>query len=72
MSRTFVSDIAKEVGLHPQTIRNLVDKGVIKAERDYNNWRWFPRPDETIRKVNALLYGQTETVSAVESAAHRQ
>lgn len=71
MPRTFVSDIAKEVNLHPQTIRNLVDRGIIKASIDYNGWRWFPKPEETIRRVEELLYGQP-TVGTVESAAHRQ
>lgn len=71
MSRTFVSDIAQKVNLHPQTIRNLVDRGIIEASIDYNGWRWFPRPNETIRKVNELLYGQPKTVGTVESAAHK-
>lgn len=71
MSRAFPKEIAEATGLHPNTIRALVDKGLLDAERDYNGWRWFSNPDETIKKVNALLYGQPETVSAVESAAHK-
>lgn len=70
MLRIFVSGIARETGLHPQTIRNLVDRGIIEASIDYNGWRWFPNPNETIRKVKALLYGQP-TVGTVEAAAHK-
>lgn len=72
MLRTFVSEIARETGLHPQTIRSLVDKGKIQAVRDYNGWRWFPNPDETIQKVKDLLFGQPKTVDAVETTAHKQ
>lgn len=70
MSRTFVSGIAKEVNLHPQTIRNLVNRGIIEAAIDYNGWRWFPKPDETIKRVEELLYGQPN-VDIAESAAHK-
>jgi len=71
---TFVNDIAKALEgiISADTIRNWVDEGVLSAERDFRGWRWFPKPDETIRRVKALLYGQPKTVGTVESAAHKQ
>ena len=59
MPRTYVSEIARDVGLHPQTIRNLVDRGKIQAVRDYNGWRWFPNPQKTIKQIQGLLNGET-------------
>ncbi len=71
MSRATVRDIAKMVDMHPNTIRNWTDAGIIECTRDFRGWRWFPNPDETIRKVKALLYGQPKTGSTVEQATHK-
>jgi len=71
-NRATVNDIATSLGniISADTIRNWVDEGILPAERDFRGWRWFPKPDETIRKVQELLYGQLKTV--VESAARKQ
>lgn len=58
MSRAFPKEIAEATGLHPNTVRALVDKGLLDAERDYNGWRWFPRPEKTIQQVQDLIYGR--------------
>jgi hypothetical protein len=33
----------------------LADKGLIESRRDYNGWRIFPEPEETIQKAKELL-----------------
>ena len=73
-NRATVNDIAQSLGniISADTIRNWVDEGVLPAERDFRGWRWFPNPDETIKKVEKLLYGQPQTIGTVEAAAHKQ
>jgi len=73
-NRVTANDIAKSLDgiISADTIRNWADAGIIQCTRDFRGWRWFPNPDETIRRVKALLYGQPKTVGAVESAAHKQ
>lgn len=60
MERATVSEIATMTNLHPNTIRNYADKGIIKSKRDFRGWRFFPRPLETVRRINALLNGDIE------------
>ncbi len=36
-----VSKAAKELGCHPETVRRLERRGVLKAKRDYRNFRVF-------------------------------
>jgi len=36
-----ISELAKAVGLHPETLRRLERKGLITSERDLNGWRRF-------------------------------
>jgi DNA-binding transcriptional MerR regulator len=57
MSGLLVSHVAKQVGLHPETIRRLERKGVIVSHRDVNGWRRYsPDVIDTLRK----LYAQSE------------
>ncbi len=72
LRRTSIKDIASQTNVAPSTLRNWCDEGILEVERDFRGWRWFPNPDETIRKVKALLYGQPKTVGAVETTAHKQ
>jgi len=60
--RATVTDIAKSLGgiISADTIRNWVDDGILPAEKDFRGWRWFPKPDETIQRVEELLYGKQE------------
>ena len=55
MKRATVNYIAALVGCHRSTIRKLADKGLIESRRDYNGWRIFPEPEETIQKAKELL-----------------
>lgn len=36
-----VSQVAKELDCHPETVRRLERRGVLKAKRDYRNFRVF-------------------------------
>ncbi len=51
-SRLLVSDVAEATGLCPATVRNLADRGLIKSQRDWNDWRVFS-PDE-VEKLKQL------------------
>jgi len=47
-----ISELAKKVDLHPETIRRLERKGIITSRRDLNGWRRYP--PETVRKLREL------------------
>jgi len=55
MKRATVNYIAALVGCHGSTIRRMADKGVLESQRDYNGWRIFPEPEQTIQKAKELL-----------------
>lgn len=57
LDRTTVSDIAAITKLHPNTIRNYADRGIIESRRDFKGWRFFPRPLETVKRIQGLLDG---------------
>lgn len=45
MSKLTVSKAAKELGCHPETIRRLERRGILKAKRNYRNFRVFELAD---------------------------
>jgi DNA-binding transcriptional MerR regulator len=45
------------VGLHPNTLRKLEKKGLIKPARDWNGWRRYSPED--IAVLRRLLRGET-------------
>ncbi|MBC8229847.1 hypothetical protein H8E77_09895 [bacterium] len=53
--RFFPADIAREVGVSPGFIRNLVDAGKIRMRKDLHGWRWTDEPVKVIQKVRELL-----------------
>ena len=57
MQRATPAEIAEMVGVHPATIRRWADKGIIESRRDFRNWRFFPRPAQTVRRIRGLLNG---------------
>ena len=59
--RHTVSSIAKQVGCSEHLVRSLADKGYVNANRDINNWRVFPQPEEAIHILKELVHGQVET-----------
>lgn len=58
MSHATVIEIAQMVNLHPNTIRNWVDAGIIDCKRDFRGWRRFPNPLKTVREIQELLNGE--------------
>lgn len=65
-SRLLVSDVAEIVGLNPATIRKLADEGIIKSQRDWNDWRVFA-PEEVERLKH--LAGTQKQEPATEQTA---
>jgi DNA-binding transcriptional MerR regulator len=53
-----ISELAQAVGLHPETIRRLERRGLIRSARDHNGWRHFSV--DTIEKLKKL-YGEGQT-----------
>jgi DNA-binding transcriptional MerR regulator len=54
MKRLLVSTLARAVGVHPETVRRLERRGLIKSSRDVNGWRRYPASAvDTLRR----LYG---------------
>jgi len=51
MQKLKVAQAAKKLGCHPETVRRLERRGVLKAKRDYRNFRVFDLDE--ILKVKA-------------------
>jgi len=60
MAKERVADIAKIVGLHPNTIRNWADKGLIESKRDFRGWRVIPDKLKAIQRIQGLMDGEIE------------
>ena len=50
-------DIADAVNIHPNTVRNWADAGLIQCRRDFRGRRLFPKPLETVKRIKALIDG---------------
>ena len=57
MKGLLISQVAKAVGLHTETIRRVERKGLIKSRRDVNGWRRYE--PEIVGQVRSL-YGYTQ------------
>lgn len=58
MEKSRVADIAKVVGVHPNTIRNWADRGLIESKRDFRGWRVIPDKLKAIQKIQGLMNGE--------------
>jgi len=58
MNRVSIREIAEMVKLHPNTIRNWADRGIIECQKDFQGWRRFPHPFKTVREIQELLKGE--------------
>jgi DNA-binding transcriptional MerR regulator len=45
MNKITVSKAAEKLGCHPETVRRLERRGILKAKRDYRNFRVFDLAD---------------------------
>lgn len=52
--RFTISGASKEIGCHPSTIRNYEERGLFKARRDRNGFRYFTRED--LNKLIEIRY----------------
>jgi DNA-binding transcriptional MerR regulator len=52
MKGLLVSTIARAAGVHPETVRRLERRGLIKSHRDVNGWRRYSA--ETVEKLKRL------------------
>ena len=52
MRGLLISELAKAVGLHPETLRRLERRGLIASRRDLNGWRRFE--PEVVEKIRSL------------------
>ena len=69
--RATVKYIAALSGVSPATVRRLVDKGYVDANRNYCGWRVFVDPDEAVSKIKFLMSGSGEQgVSRKNSRFH--
>jgi DNA-binding transcriptional MerR regulator len=50
-----VKRIANVIGVHPNTIRNWCDKGLLPCKRTHHGMRWFPDKKEAIIIAQKLL-----------------
>ncbi len=54
-----ISEAAKRLGIHPNTLRHLEKRGVIKPERDWSGYRIFSERD--IEEISKKLFpGRTQ------------
>lgn len=58
LGRATPKDIAQMTGVHPNTIRNWVDTGILKCDRDFRGRRLFPKPLETVKRIQGLINGE--------------
>lgn len=66
-----ISEIAAKVGLHPETIRRLEKRGLIKSRRDLNGWRRYsPAVVEQLKALYAP--GDDKGPGAKEDARNEQ
>ena len=55
-----VKKIAELADVSPATVRRLVDKGHVEADRNYCGWRIFRNPNQAAEKIRFLLSGMDE------------
>ena len=64
MKMLLISEAAKKLECHPETVRRLDRRGVLKARRDYRNFRVFDLAD--VMKVKE----ERELLRNVEGEQH--
>jgi hypothetical protein len=57
-----IHEVAKAVGLHPNTIIRFEKQGLIKPARDWNGWRRYS--DEDVVHICRLLRGEVSPPGA--------
>src|SRR5579871_1833641 len=66
----YTSDLARIVGVHPNTVRRYVASGLIPAvERSANGYRRFTRHHLDCLRVACLIYRDTHPVRGIRASA---
>ena len=53
-----VKYVAALSGVSPATVRRLVDKGYVDANRNYCGWRVFVDPQKAVAEIKFLMSGE--------------
>ena len=59
MTQLKISEAAKRIGVHPNTLRDLENRGMITVRRDWNGRRIFTE-DEITGIYRRLFYKESE------------
>lgn len=62
--------LAKMVGLSPQTIRKLTNRGILACERASNGYRYFPDPETAMEQINSRP--NQRRLGSVKTEFHQQ
>ena len=54
MDHFFVSEAARKLGIHPATLRDLENRGLIEVQRNWSGWRVYSQ--EQIESLRKILY----------------
>ena len=60
MRRFTVNDIAKSAGCSAHLVRKLADDGFVESKRDYNGWRIFADPEQAVRVIHKMIFGDQD------------
>lgn len=52
-----ITEAARQLGVHPDTLRNLERRGLIRVQRDWSGARRYSADD--VNRLRALLYPRT-------------
>jgi len=50
----FVTEAAKRLGIHPSTLRDIENRGLIQVQRNWVGWRVYP--ESQIEEIKKVLY----------------
>jgi DNA-binding transcriptional MerR regulator len=54
MDHFFVTEAAKKLGIHPSTLRDLENRGMIQVQRNWSGWRVYS--EGQIQDLKRILY----------------
>ena len=60
-----IGELAKLLGVSPDTIRNAEDRGLIQPQRDWNNQRRFTAED--VERIRERLFPRTSGSSQMDT-----
>jgi DNA-binding transcriptional MerR regulator len=58
MDHFFVTEAAKRLGIHPSTLRDLENRGMIQVQRNWSGYRIYSQ--EQIETLKKILYPENQ------------